>query len=68
MNSTLELRSSAPTVAAVTTPFDVRLVPEYDGTTDVVERFTRATLLCEMRGVDLMSVVPLRLAKGAFAV
>ena len=53
---------------AVSMPFDVRLVPEYDGTTDVVEWFTRATLLCEMRGVDLMSVIPLRLAGGAFAV
>ena len=68
MNLTLELRSSVPAVTAATTPFDVRLVPEYDGTTDVVEWFTRATLLCEMRRVDLMSVAPLRLAKGAFAV
>ena len=53
---------------AVTTPFDVRLVPEFDGTTDVVQWFTRAALLCEMRGVRLMSVLALRLEKGAFAV
>ena len=49
-------RDSAPVprrieqvVAAVSTPFDVLLVPEYDGTTDV-EWFTRATLICEMKG------------------
>ena len=66
--STPEVRSPEPALAAVTTPFDVRLVPEFDGTTDVVEWFTRAALLCEMRGVNLMSVIPLRLAKGAFAV
>ena len=67
-NSTLETRQVEPVATSVSMPFDVRLVPEYDGTTDVVEWFTRATLLCEMRGVDLMSVVPLRLAGGAFAV
>lgn len=54
--------------APISTQFDVRLVPEYDGTTDVVEWFTRTTLLCEMRGADIMTVVPLRLAGGAFAV
>ena len=67
-NSTLETRQVEPVATSVSMPFDVRLVPEYDGTTDVVEWFTRATLLCEMRGVDLMSVIPLRLAGGAFAV
>ena len=49
-------------------PFDSRLVPEYDGTTDVVEWWERARLLCELRRVPLMSVVPLRLAGGAFVV
>ena len=68
MDTTLVARQPEQTVAAVSTTFDVRLVPEYDGTTDVVEWFTRATLLCEMRGVDLVSVIPLRLAGGAFAV
>ena len=66
MNSTSATRHAEP--AAAMSTFDVRLVPEYDGTGDVVEWFTRATLLCEMRGVDLMTVIPLRLAGGAFAV
>ena len=48
--------------------FDARLISEFDGTTDVVEWFTRAQLLCEHRGVTLMSVLPLRLTGGAFAV
>ena len=68
MNSAPEARRSETVAAAMATPFDVRLVPEYDGTTDVVEWFTRATLLCELRGADLMTVLPLRLAVGAFAV
>ena len=49
-------------------PFDSRLVPEYDGKTDIVEWWERARLLCELRGVPLMTVVPLRLSGGAFAV
>lgn len=60
--------SVTSTAGLSTQPFDSRLVPEYDGTTDVVEWWERARLLCELRGVPLMSVVPLRLAGGAFAV
>lgn len=50
------------------TPFDAWLIPEYDGTTDVVEWVTRAEMLCQLRGVALESVLPLRLTGGAFAV
>lgn len=49
-------------------PFDARLIPEYDGSTDVVEWVTRAEMLCELRGIDLGTVLPLRLTGGAFAV
>ena len=49
-------------------PFDVRLIPEYDGSSDVVEWFTRAEVLCKHRGVDLTGVLPARLSGGAFAV
>ena len=55
-------------------PFDTRLVPEYDGTTEVVEwREPRAgaaaqCTVCQLRDVSFMSVVPLRLADVAFAV
>ena len=48
--------------------FDVRVIGEYDGTTDVVEWWTRTELLCKHRGVSLNAVLPLRLTGGAFAV
>ena len=48
--------------------FDVRLIPEYDGSTDVVEWFSRTEMLCRLRGVPVESVLPLRLSGGAFAV
>ena len=47
---------------------DVRLLDSYDGTTDVVEWYTQASLLCEYRDVPLADVLPLRLKGGAFAV
>lgn len=60
------------TVAAAVGPgggsFDARLIPEYDGTTDVVEWFTRAEVLCRHRGADLPAILPARLTGGAFAV
>lgn len=49
-------------------PFDARLIPEYSGTPDVVEWFQRTELLCQLRGVPVMSVLPLRLTGGAYAV
>lgn len=49
-------------------PFDARLIPEYDGSSDIVEWFTRAEVLCRHRGVDLTDVLPARLTGGAFAV
>lgn len=57
-----------PNTSLISQPFDTRLVPEYNGTTDVVEWWERARLLCGLRGVPLMDVVPLRLSGGAFAV
>ena len=48
--------------------FDARLIPEYDGSSDVVEWYTRAEVLCRHRGVDLTGVLPARLTGGAFAV
>ena len=49
-------------------PFDARLIPEYGGGPDVVEWLQRTELLCQLRGVPVMSVLPLRLTGGAFAV
>ena len=57
---------TAPVVAA--TPFDARLIPEFGGSADVVEWLQRAEMLCQLRGVPVMSVLPLRLTGGAFAV
>lgn len=48
--------------------FDVRVISEFDGSADVVEWWTRAELLCGLRGVSLITVLPLRLTGGAFAV
>ena len=55
-------------VAAPAPSFDVRLVPEFDGSTDVVEWFSRAEMLCQLRGVAVETVLPLRLSGGAFSV
>ena len=48
--------------------FDIRLIDTFDGTGDVVEWHTQASLLCEYRGVPLVDVLPMRLKGGAFAV
>lgn len=51
--------------------FDLRLIPEYDGTDkqSVVEWLEKLELVCKLREVtDVASVVPLRLTGGAFAV
>lgn len=51
--------------------FDLRLIPEYDGSDkqSVVEWLVKLELVCKIRGVDdVASVVPLRLTGGAFAV
>ena len=34
-------------------PFDVRLIPEYDGTADIVEWLQRTEFLCQLRGVSV---------------
>ncbi|KAF0291481.1 uncharacterized protein FJT64_010401 [Amphibalanus amphitrite] len=47
---------------------DPRLIDEYDGSGDVVEWHTQASLLCEYRGVSAAEVLPMRLKGGAFAV
>lgn len=48
--------------------FDPRVITEYDGTADVVEWWSRSEMLCNHRGADAASVLPLRLTGGAFAV
>lgn len=48
--------------------FDARLIPEFDGSQDIVEWFSRTEMLCELNSVPMVSVVPLRLSGGAFAV
>ena len=47
---------------------DPRLIDVYDGSGDVVEWYTQASLLCEYRGVPVADVLPMRLKGGAFAV
>ncbi|KAF0308959.1 hypothetical protein FJT64_019886 [Amphibalanus amphitrite] len=59
---------SPAVLAAPSLSFDVRLIPEYDGSADVVEWFSRAELLCQLRGVAVETVLPLRLSGGAFSV
>ncbi|KAK4310299.1 hypothetical protein Pmani_018118 [Petrolisthes manimaculis] len=50
--------------------FDVKIIPEFDGTSQpVTEWFEKVELVCKLRNVkDLTTVVPLRLTGGAFAV
>lgn len=74
MNTTTEEEEAslsgdaAAAAPPASTPFDVRLISEYDGTADVVEWVTRAEMLCQLRGVPFESVLPLRLTGGAFTV
>ena len=55
-------------VMEVTPAFDARTIPEFDGTGNVVEWLEQAALLCELRSVSLVAVLPTRLRGGAFAV
>ena len=49
--------------------FDRKLIPEYNGTTSVVDWLKRVDLICKLSGVDKVEqVIPLRLAGGAFDV
>lgn len=54
--------------AATAPAMDARLIPEYDGTGDVVSWLMRAEMLCQLKGVAAEAVIPLRLAGGAFHV
>ena len=47
---------------------DVRVLAEFDGSTDVIEWWTHAELICQHRGISLVQAIPLRLTGGAFAV
>ncbi|CDW61201.1 zf-CCHC domain containing protein [Trichuris trichiura] len=50
---------------------DVRLIPEYDGSSNqpISEWLDKLELVCRIRGIDdVTSVIPLRLAGSAFAV
>lgn len=60
--------SVQPLVTGAAMSFDARLIPEFDGSADVVEWFTRAELLCQLRGVAPEAYLPLRLAGDAFVV
>ena len=51
-----------------TPTFDPKTIPEYDVSTNVVEWLEQAALLCDLRQVSLMAVLPTRLRDGAFAV
>lgn len=50
--------------------FDVKIIPEFDGTSQpVAEWFEKAELVCRLRSIkDLTTVVPLRLTGSDFAV
>ena len=49
--------------------FDLKLVPEYNGTISVVDWLERVDLICQLSGVDRVEqIIPLRLAGGAFDV
>ena len=49
--------------------YDLKLVPEYNGTMSVVDWLERVDLICKLLGVDKVEqVIPLQLARGAFDV
>lgn len=51
--------------------FDVKLIPEYDGSVaqSAAEWLEKLELICKVRGVsDVANVIPLRLTGSAFAV
>ena len=50
--------------------FDVKLIPEFDGTGDVVDWIEKVEMVCKLQqpAADLVIVIPLRLRGGASAV
>ena len=57
------------TVDATHLGVELQLIPEFDGSACVEEWFEKAELVCSLRGISkLETVIPLRLAGGAFAV
>ena len=75
--SDVDEESSAAAVGANTTEpepelpapaFDLRAIPEYDGTGDVVKWLEQATQLCALRRVSLAAVLPTRLRDQAYEV
>ena len=50
--------------------FDLKLIPEFDGTGDFVDWYEKVELVCGLQkpAADVVSVVPLRLTGGASAV
>ena len=49
--------------------FDLKLIPEYNGTMSVVDLLERVDLICKLLGVDkIEQVIPLQLTGGAFNV
>ena len=48
--------------------FDLRAIPEFDGTGDVVKWLEQATQLCALRRVSLVAVLPTRLRDQAYEV
>ncbi len=59
---------TAAVAPLTSTPFNIRLIPEYNGMADVVEWVTRAEILCQLQGVTLESVLPLHLTGAGFTV
>lgn len=64
---------SKPNTGTPSTPdltMDLRLIPEFDGTSQgVTEWLDKVELVCQLRGLsELHNIVPLRLTGGAFAV
>ena len=63
-NDTLQQQQQGFTVPA----FDLKAIPTFDGTADVVQWFEQATRLCALRNVSLVAVLPTRLREQAYEV
>ena len=48
--------------------FDIKLIPEFDGSGSIVDWLEKVELVCQLRDAEITLIIPLRLTDGAFAV
>ena len=45
--------------------FDIKLIPEFDGSGSIVDWLEKVELVCQLRDAEITLTIPLRLTDGA---